>query len=295
MNISKNVMEMTWQEINDLDKEKTVLFVTIAPIEEHSHHLPLGTDIYEGERWLNDTTSILSKELLEFNFLFLPAFPVACAGAVGFYGNIHFKQRTVRNIVYELLENIVTWKINNIVIIASHADPTHLIAVEEACSEINKKFGVCAFSPMGALFSAQELELETSEPEEIRSMVEQYPNDFHAGWIETSNMLNIDSNLVRKNYENLPDTLIEAKDMVSAEKVLATMDKYGHLGYPRLANKKMGALLNENAAQNISKAVIAFVQRRDWEKYEHHFLYKIPFLRTDFSGVSGKSINDIWA
>ncbi len=283
MNNIKNVTEMTWVEINALDKEKTILFITIAPIEEHSHHLPLGTDIYEGERWRNDITFILSEKLPGFNFLYLPAFPVACAGAVGFYGNIHFKQRTVRNVVYELLENIVTWKIKNIVIIASHADPTHLIAVEEACSEINKKFGVCAFSPMGAIFSAQELGLNISEPEEVKSMVKQYPNDFHAGWIETSNMLDIDCTLVKKDYESLPDTLIEAKEMVSPEKVLAAMDKFGHLGYPRLADKKIGALLNENAAQNISKAVVDFVQRNLWEKYEHHFLYKYPFLRTDFS------------
>ncbi|OPJ58206.1 creatininase family protein [Clostridium oryzae] len=283
MTIIKNVMEMTWVEIEALDKEKTVLFVTIAPIEEHSRHLPLGTDIYEGERWRNDTISILRKKLPDFNFLYLPAFPIACAGAVGFYGNIYFKQRTVRNIVCELLENIVTWKINNIVIIASHADPTHLIAVEEACSEINKRFGVCAFSPMGALFSAQELGIDTSEPEEIKSMTEQYPNDFHAGWIETSNMLDIDSTLVGKDYKELPDTYIEAKEMISAEKVLAAMDKCGHLGYPRLADKKVGTLLNENAAKNLSKAVTAFVQRNNWEKYEHHFLYKLPFLRTDLS------------
>lgn len=282
MAIIKSVMEMTWAEINTLDKEKTVLLITIAPIEEHSHHLPLGTDIYEGERWRNDTTALLAEKLPEFNFLNLPAFPVACAGAIGFYGNIYFEQRTVRNVVCELLENIVTWGIKNIVIIASHADPTHLIAVEESCSEINGKYGVCAFSPMGALFSAQELGLDTNQPEEIKGMLEQYPNDFHAGWVETSNMLDIDSYLVRKDYKKLPDTFIEAKEMVYPKKVLAAMDEYGHLGYPRLADKELGTLLNQNAAQFISEAVSAFVERKDYEKYEHHYLYRLPFLRTDY-------------
>lgn len=283
MSIIKNAVEMTWLDIKSLDKTKTVLFVTIAPIEEHGHHLPLGTDIYEGEWWRNDLTGILSERLPDFNFLHLPAFPIACAGATGFYGNIHFKQSTVKNVVYELLENIVNWEIRNIVIIASHADPVHIIAVEEACSEINKKYGACAFSPMGALFSAHELGIDTNEPYEIRSVLEQYPNDFHAGWIETSNMLEINCSLVKSEYLNVPDTLIEEEEMVSSEKVLSAMGKYGHLGYPRIANNKLGSLLNENTVNFLSQAVLAFIERIGYEKYEHHFLYKLPFFRINYT------------
>lgn len=201
---------------------------------------------------------------------------------MGFYGNIHFKQSTVKNVVYELLENIVNWDIRNIVIIASHADPVHIIAVEEACSEINKKYGVCTFSPMGSLFSAHELGIDINLPDEIKSIIEQYPNDFHAGWIETSNMLEINSSLIKTDYQNVPDTFIEAKDMVSSERVHVAMGKYGHLGYPRLANIELGSLLNENTINFLSQAVLAFIERINYEKYEHHFLYKLPYFRQNY-------------
>ncbi len=286
MAIIKNVMEMTWVDLDKLDKAKTVLFATVAPIEEHSHHLPLGTDIYEGEQWRADATALLVEKLPEYNFLHLPPLPIACAGVTALHGNIYFAQLTVRNVLCELLESLAAWGISNIVVIASHADPRHLIAVEEACSEINKRHGIRAFSPMGAIFSAPELGIDTNRPEEVSRMIELYPNDFHAGWIETSNMLDIDSSIVSNEYRNLPDALIEAKDWSSPDRVLAEMSKYGHLGYPRLGNKELGALLNQNVAQLLAEAVMAFIGRKDYEKYEHHFLFTNPFFRTDLSDVS---------
>jgi len=68
------------------------------------------------------------------------------------------------------IENIVSWGVKHIVFIAFHGDPTHLIAIEEACVKINKRHGVCAFSPMGAIFSAKELGIGINEPEEITEM-----------------------------------------------------------------------------------------------------------------------------
>lgn len=41
----------------------------------------------------------------------------------------------------------------NIIFIASRGNPTHFIAIEEACPKINEKYGTSAFSPMGPSFS----------------------------------------------------------------------------------------------------------------------------------------------
>ena len=38
---------MTWKEAAAIDKDKSILFVTVAPIEEHGVHLPLATDLIE--------------------------------------------------------------------------------------------------------------------------------------------------------------------------------------------------------------------------------------------------------
>lgn len=38
---------MTWKEAAAIDKDKSILFVTVAPIEEYGVHLPLATDLIE--------------------------------------------------------------------------------------------------------------------------------------------------------------------------------------------------------------------------------------------------------
>ena len=70
--------------------------------------------------------------------------------------------------------------------------------------------------------------------------------------------------------------------MISSKKVLSKMAEYGHLGYPRLSDKQLGVLLNENLSLFLSNAIIAFMNREDYKKYLHHALYKIPFLRANF-------------
>ena len=56
-----DILKLTWQELDALPKDKTVLFLTFAPIEEHSHHMPLGVDIFLGEAWKNKL-SLIAKE-----------------------------------------------------------------------------------------------------------------------------------------------------------------------------------------------------------------------------------------
>ncbi len=36
--------ELNWKELDEFDREKTVFFLPISPMEEHGPHLPLGTD-----------------------------------------------------------------------------------------------------------------------------------------------------------------------------------------------------------------------------------------------------------
>ncbi len=40
---------LTWKEVKEINKRKSIVFVVLAPIEEYGTHLPLATDIIEGE------------------------------------------------------------------------------------------------------------------------------------------------------------------------------------------------------------------------------------------------------
>ncbi|QEK13126.1 GNAT family N-acetyltransferase [Crassaminicella thermophila] len=278
--MSKSIMEITWEELEMIDKEKAVMFITFAPIEEHGKHLPLGVDVFQSKQWEEETIKLLEDEFSDYEFLIMPPLPFGYGNIVGFPGNLHLKQDTIKRVAYEVIENVVNWGMKNIVIIAGHAEPKHLIAIEEACDEINTKYGVCAFSPMGAIFSNEKLRLNIRHDHEIEKLLNKYPNDFHAGWIETSNMLDIKSRLVKASYPEQPDICINHEDMVCPEKVSEKIKGFGHMGYPKIASAKLGELLNDWMTQTLFEAIRAFIIRDNYQIYEHHFLYNNPFFRT---------------
>ena len=282
MNKVKDILKLTWQELESLPKDKTVLFLTFAPIEEHSIHLPLGVDLMLGETWKNKAIDIISEKHPELYVLTMPPIPLAQGTIKGFPGNLHIKQKTVYSVAYELLKNIADWKIKNIVIIASHGDPKHLIAIEEACEKINRKYGTCAISPMGSFFSYNEKGIDLNFPSELEELLQKHPNDFHAGWLETSAILDIDEQLVKNVYTELPNIEIKEKEMIFPEKVNRKIAGYGHIGFPKLASKRLGEMINQNTGEFIYKATMTFIKREDYKLYQRHYLYNLPFMRVHF-------------
>jgi len=125
-----NIMEISWTDIEKLDKEKAAVFVGFAPIEEHGRHLPLGVDIFETAHWMNKT--------------------------------INLSQKLFYDLVLSTLHSIMEWGIKNIIIISGHADPKHTIAIEQVCEKIKKETGIILFAPMGAIFS-KSIQIEDRE------------------------------------------------------------------------------------------------------------------------------------
>lgn len=279
----RNLSLLTWKEINKIDKTKSIVFIVMAPIEEHGWHLPLATDLLEGEYWCRGAMEQIERKLEVENF-YIPSFPVASASVNEFYGSIHFTMNTVFEVAYGLTESLRCMGFINIVLIASHADPQHQIAVEKAVRKINKKYGLCAFAPMGQIFMG----VGVKGNKELNEFEKEHFEDYHAGWIETSSMLDINCEYVKDGYEELPDSQIKERDMISRKKQLYAMAKYGHLGMPRLANAKLGKMLNDNCIESIADAVIKFYNRKEYQKYEHYFLYKIFPLHFGFFNIFGK-------
>lgn len=274
---------MTWKEIKAIDKGKSIAFIVMAPIEEHGWCLPLATDLIEGESWSRGAMEELeNRNALECYYL--PSFPIAAASVNEFYGSIHFSMKTTFETAYEILESVRFMGFKHIVVIASHADPNHQIAVTKAVRKINRKHGICAIAPMGSIFMGAGL----APSEEIKKLEAEHGNDFHAGWVETSSLLDIDEKYVRNGYKDLPDSDITDKDMIFKKKQLAAMGEYGHIGMPRFASKEIGRELNRNCIESIADAVIKFYNRKDYEKYDDYFLYKILPLHIGFLKPFGK-------
>ncbi|MBR3515512.1 MAG: creatininase family protein [Lachnospiraceae bacterium] len=274
---------LTWNEVRETDKSRSVVFVVLAPIEEHGTHLPLATDILEGECWSRDAMKMLERRL-EVECFYLPSFPIAAASVNEFYGSIHFSMKLTYEVTYDVLESLCYMGFRNIVVIASHADPQHQIAVEKAVRKINKKNGLCVIAPMGQIFMGVSVEKSS----ELQKLEEEQGNDYHAGWVETSCMLCIDPDHVRDVYQKLPDTEIADKDMIFRKRQLKAMGEYGYIGSPKYANAEIGKRLNENCSASICDAVEKFYYREGYQKYEHYLLYNILPLHIGFWKIAGK-------
>ena len=274
---------LTWQEIRNINKEKSIVFIFLAPIEEHGRHLPLATDIIEGEYWSRGAMKRLEDKLGTECF-YLPSFPIASASVNEFYASLHFPMKTTYEVTYAIIESICFMGFKNIIVIASHADPQHQIAVEKAVRKLNRKNGLCALAPMGQIFMG----VSTEKTSYLEKFEKEHSNDFHAGWIETSSMLDIDKNYVRESYREMPDSQITDKDMISRKKQLAAMGRYGHLGSPRFSSAQLGKDLNEACIASICDAAERFYHRDGYQKYEHYFLYKILPLHLGFFSFAGK-------
>lgn len=133
------LIELNWIDIKNIDKQNSVIFITVAPIEEHGIHLPLGTDLYESNKWINKCEELITKIRPELVCYELPEFPIASASATGFYGCIHFKPKTTYRVMLELINHVASMGFRNICLVSGHADPVHQIALEKACKKVNHK------------------------------------------------------------------------------------------------------------------------------------------------------------
>jgi len=279
----RDLSMMTWKEIKEIDKGKSIVFAVMAPIEEHGWHLPISTDLLEGEYWSRNAAKIVERKL-NTKCCYLPTFPIAAASVNEFYGSIHFSMKTTYEVAYGIMESLCCMGFRHVILIASHADPDHQIAVEKAVRKINRKYGISALAPMGQIFMGEGVK----SSKELESFETEHEDDFHAGWIETSSLLAMDESYVREGYKTLPDSKISDRDMISKKKQLKAMGKYGYLGCPRLASKELGDELNRNCSESIADAVTRFYKRDGYQKYTDYFLYKILPLHLGFMGAFGK-------
>ena len=90
--MSLNLLEISWNNLQKIDKERAALIIGIAPIEEHGAHLPLGVDIYETNHWIEKSIEKLERFFKEFTFIKMPIIPFGYASFESFVGNMYLPQ-----------------------------------------------------------------------------------------------------------------------------------------------------------------------------------------------------------
>lgn len=221
--------ELTWPQIDLLDRERTLFILPVGMIEEHGPHLPVGADTFGVTYEANGASRRVSRALPDWNVVMMPPINYGQGGAnvlgdmllhPGTYG---IRQSTLRSIVADIGGQIAQNGFKWIFVMNGHGAPTHNIALNEACDFVTETFRVTMLHLTG-LFRAdapiqsrgEKMNAKFFSPAELSS----FGMDVHAGVSETSGMLAVRPELVRSNYKTLPSragrSLEELREIATA-------------------------------------------------------------------------------
>jgi creatinine amidohydrolase/Fe(II)-dependent formamide hydrolase-like protein len=221
--------ELTWPQIDALDRERTLFILPVGMIEQHGPHLPVGADTlgvtYEADR----ASRRVSRALPGWRVVLMPPLNYGHGGANAIGGMlVHpgtyaIRQSTLRSVVADLGRQLAENGFKWVFVMNGHGAPAHNIAINEACDFVSETFRVTMLHLTG-LFQAdaaiQSRKAQMNARFFSSAELSSFGMDVHAGVSETSGMLALRPDLVRRDYKALPSragrSLEELRDIATA-------------------------------------------------------------------------------
>jgi creatinine amidohydrolase len=183
MPLKRDWADMTAEDFADADPASWIAVLPVAAIEQHGPHLPVGTDAFIAEAYLDRAQNLLRDAL---NMTFLPLQAVGTSHEHrDFAGTLTLNPATVVRVLTETAEGVHRAGQRKLVIANSHGG--NVAAIDMVALDLRVRLGMlavaCSFARFGypdGLFTAQET-----------------AHGIHGGDIETSIMLAARPDLVR--------------------------------------------------------------------------------------------------
>jgi creatinine amidohydrolase len=278
--------ELTWKQLEGIDRARAVVLLPASPLEEHGPHLPLGVDFLHAAHF----TKVLAEELVrrrpEQLVLVHPPVPLG-TWTLDFLGSIEIRQRVVRDLVVDVGRSLAKHGFRHLVVMNGHGGPGHLVAQEEACATLCRRHGMRAIAPVGRMIDR----LFTGKySERIREAVRArggadvdlscMSSDFHAGMIETSLMLHVRPDLVADGWKEFPPVCVERHALRPSSGAKAG-EGLGYLGHPARASAEIGAAVSDVAVTDLTEVVERLLDGADVAGECRSPYHRIPLFWTD--------------
>ena len=233
--------ENTWKEIHDANVDTAI--VAVGAVEQHGHHLPIGTDWYMADAFARGLAERLG------NVLLLPAMPFGCSiEHMAFPGTITLRPATLAAVLEDIVDSLRRHGIKYVIVHSSHGGNWIL---KPTLREINFRHPDITLIWHGGCL-----------PDEGQAP----PEDIHSGRNETSGMLFHYPDRVG-DYRSQPDSPgfvgQEFNDYVGYDKTTKT----GAWGRPAQATAEWGRQRTEQALDHCVKYV-AWAKKRITELRE---------------------------
>jgi len=228
--------ELSWKQIDALDRDKTIFFLSINPMEEHGPHLPVGTDYLTARDAAVEAIKILNEKNPSLNYVLFPPIPVGyCKFNTDFPGSISVSGKTVRDIVYGVGSSLGNHGFKYIIICSYHMAIVHLKGIYSAMKKLESKYGMKICEPWGSYFYNNET--EKREPK----LGFDTSKEVHACFRETSLMKYQYPYLVDESYRGLQSIYRDTRSpRVIGKKFKQLGLKDGYIGSPARADADYG-------------------------------------------------------
>jgi len=181
---SYGLNDLTWKEIGRVLARDPRLLFPVGALEQHGTHLPLGTNTFLAETLARDVSAehgVLVAPTLEYG--------VVSAGSGHWAGRAGFGRKTLHRAINELLGTWEDHGVSEFVVVTAHPFEPHLDAL------------LMAFASGSTTTVVDLSRIDVSDLLEAPAHVE------HAGELETSLMLHLAPDRVRKAEIPSPTTV----------------------------------------------------------------------------------------
>jgi creatinine amidohydrolase len=278
--------EMSTPALDALDRARTVVVLTVSPLEEHGPHLPVGVDAIAARHFAQSLSEKLTAARPGWTALLAPTLHL---GSFTFdaVGTVSVRQRVVRDAVVDYGRSLARAGFRYILVANGHGGPGHHTALEEASATVSRRHRVMMASVSGHLAwqflrgrYVDKIAAALGRPltdEERRAFAE----DAHGGWFETSLMLLIRPDLVDQSYRTLPPARYSLPARAVPNFPLRNGGQ-GYVGHPALADAAFARAATDVLMEESMALVEGLLDGRLPPSAGRSPFFVLPFFRTDF-------------
>ena len=278
--------EMSSPALDALDRTRTVVVLTVSPLEEHGPHLPVGVDAIAARYFAETLGERLTAARPDWTTLLAPTLHL---GSFTFdsVGTVSVRQRVVRDALVDYGASLARAGFRYILVANGHGGPGHLTALEEASAIVSRRHRVTMVSFTGHLawhfLRGRYLEkIATALGRPLSDDERQaFADDAHGGWWETSLMLLLRPDLVDEAYRTLPPARYSLAERVVPNYPLRNGGR-GYVGHPALADPAFAKAATEVLIGETMELVEGLLDGKIRPHERRSPFYALPFFRTDF-------------